>query len=111
MQRRLPALITASLILLMVVPPILNTFDWWDKTPELPVVGHDTETTLMMAAVEVGLCVAVAWGSVCLFALLALTLRLGRVDVAPVRALRGVRATEYLLLLFSPPWRIVSLRI
>jgi hypothetical protein len=89
-----------------------NVVDKWDKGPELPLVGHDTETTLMMAAVDVGLGVAAAWSSVCLLAWLAAMLLLGMIEAAAsAHAYRGVCATEYLLMLFSPPWRIVSLRI
>jgi hypothetical protein len=111
MRRQLLPVVTASIILLMVLPPMFNLFDKWDKGPELPLVGHDTETTLMMAALEAGLGVAVAWGSVCLLAWLAAAVLPGMIEAVTVRALRGVRATEYLLLLFSPPWQIVSLRI
>jgi len=111
MRRRLPALVMASIILLMVLPPVFNTFDRWDKGPELPLVGHDTETTLMMAALDVGLGMAVAWSAVCLLAWLAAVLELGSIETAAVPVRRGVRATEYLLLLFSPPWRIAPLRI
>lgn len=111
MRGRLLNLVTASIILMMVLPPVFNVFDTWDKRPELPLVGHDTETTLMMAAIDIGLGAAVAWSSVCLLAWLAAALPLRRIENASVHAYRGVRATEYLLLLFSPPWRIVSLRI
>jgi hypothetical protein len=112
MRRRLLSIVTASMILMMVLTPAFNVIDKWDKGPELPLVGHDTETTLMMAALDVGLCVAVAWGSVCLLTRLAAVLLLGMIETAvPVHAHRGVSATEYLLMLFSPPWRIVSLRI
>jgi hypothetical protein len=110
MRWRLLSLVTASIILLMILPPVFNAFDRWDKGPELPLEGHDTEITLMMTALEVGLGVAVAWASLCLLSLLAAALLL-QIDGAPLRAHRGVRATEYLLLLFSPPWGIVSLRI
>ncbi len=112
MRRRLLTMVTVSMILMMVLPPVFNVVDKWDKGPELPLVGHDTETTLMMAAVDVGLGVAVARSSVCLLGWLAAVLLLGMIETgAPVREHRGVRATEYLLMLFSPPWRIVSLRI
>jgi hypothetical protein len=112
MRRRLLTIVTASMILMMVLPPVFSVVDKWDKGPELPLVGHDTEITLMMAAVDVGLGVAVAWSSVCLLAWLAAVLLLGMIETAvPVHAHRGVRVTEYLLMLFSPPWRIVSLRI
>jgi hypothetical protein len=110
-RKRLLTIVT-SMILMMVLPPVFNVVDQWDKGPELPLVGHDTETTLMMAAVDVGFGVAVAWDSVSLLAWLAAVLLLRMIETAaPAHAQRGVRATEYLLKLFSPPWRIVSLRI
>jgi hypothetical protein len=111
MRRRLQTLITASIVLLMVLPPLFNTFDTWDKGPELPLVGHDAETTLMMAALDVGLGLAMAWSAGCLLALLAAALLPWLIEIDSVHAHPGFRATEYLLLLFSPPWRIVSLRI
>lgn len=112
MRRRLLTIVTASMILMMVLPPVFNVVDRWDKGPELPLVGHDTETTLMMAAVDVGLGAAVAWSTVCLLDRLAAVLLLGMIETGtPARAHRGLCATEYLLMLFSPPWRIVSLRI
>jgi hypothetical protein len=112
MRRRLLTIVTTSMILMMVLPPVFNVVDKWDKGPELPLVGHDTEITLMMTAVDVGLGVAVAWSSVCLLAWLAALLLLRMIETdAPALAHRGVRATEYLLMLFSPPWRVVSLRI
>lgn len=112
MRRRLLTVVTASMILMMVLPPVFNVVDKWDKGPELPLVGHDTETTLMMAAFDVGLGVAVAWSAVCLLGWLAAVILPSAIetDAAP-HAHRGVRATDYLLMLFSPPWRIVSLRI
>lgn len=111
MRRRLLTFVTASIILMMALPPVFNAFDTWDKGPELPLVGHDTETTLMMIAVDVGLGMAVAWSSICLLSWLAAVLLPGMIEPAPVHARPGVRATEYLLLLFSPPWPMVSLRI
>jgi hypothetical protein len=111
MYRRLLALGAAMVILLMVLPPVFNTFDKWDKAPEFPLSGHDTETTLMVMALEVGMGVAVAWGSVLVLGWLAAVLLVWLVEAKPGNVTCGVRATDYLLLLFSPPWRIVSLRI
>ncbi len=111
MHRRLLTLATAALILMMVAPPVCNTFDKWDKGHELPLAGHDAETTLMVMAFEVGISVAVAWGSALLLTWLAAVLLPGFLEASPAQTSRGVRATEYLLLLFSPPWRVVSLRI
>lgn len=111
MHRRLLTLLAATIILLMVLPPVFNAFDKWDKTPELPMAGHDTETTLMIMALEVGMGVAVAWGSVVFLGWLSAMLLPQLFETGSANASRGVRATEYLLLLFSPPWRPLSLRI
>lgn len=111
MDRRLLPLVAAMIILLMVLPPVFNAFDKWDKTPELPLAGHDTETSLMMMALEVGMGIAAAWSSVLLLAWLAAVLLAGMIEAASAQSLAGIRATEYLLLLFSPPWRTDSLRI
>ncbi|HEV2133617.1 MAG TPA: hypothetical protein VGR47_05090 [Terracidiphilus sp.] len=111
MHRRLLALAAATIILLMVLPPVFNAFDHWDKTPELPLVGHDTETTLMAMALEMGMGFAVAWGSVLFLAWLAEVFLPDRVEFTSALARRGFRATEYLLLLFSPPWPPLALRI
>ena len=111
MHRRLLTFFATAIVLLMVVPPVLNAFDTWDKSPELPMVGHDTETTLMVMASEAGMGLAVAWASLRLLGWLAAVLLPGIAVTAPLRTLRGMRATVYLLLLFSPPWQAVSLRI
>lgn len=111
MHRRLLALAAATIILLMVLPPVFNTFDKWDKTPELPLVGHDTETTLMVMALEIGMGLAVAWGSLLFLAWLAEVIVPASVDFTSAHARRGFRATEYLLLLFSPPGHPLALRI
>lgn len=112
MHRRLLTLFAAATILLMVLPPLCNAFDTWDKKPEFPIAGRDTETSLMVFALEFGMGIAIAWSSVLLLAWLAkafLPQSTAR-SLAGVR--RGVRATDYLLLLFSPPpWQSVSLRI
>ena len=111
MHRRLLALITTAIVFLIVVPPVLNAFDRWDKTPELPMVGHDTETTLMVMALEAGMGLAVAWAALRLLDWLAAAVPVATIRISPARIRLGVRATAYLLLLFSPPWRAVSLRI
>ena len=97
-------------IALMVLPPLFDTFDTWDRRPELPLVGHNTETTVAMLAVGAGMCAAVAWASVLLLNWLAAVLG-ARVEEAQGIAWPQRRATEYLLLLFSPPWAFSSLRI
>jgi hypothetical protein len=101
----------AAIIALMVLPPLFDTFDTWDKSPEFPVVGHNTETTLAAMALEAGMGLTVAWISVLLVNWLAAWLR-PRIAEAAVKARSGIRATEYLLMLFSPPpWETVTLRI
>ena len=97
-------------ILLMVLPPLFDTFDTWDKRPELPVAGHNTETTIAMMALEAGMGVAVAWASVLLLNWLA-EIFAPRMVARRARARSGFRATDYLLLLYSPPWAFTSLRI
>lgn len=95
----------------MVMPPLFDTFDNWDTKPELPVVGHNVETTLVVVSADLGLCFAVAWVSTLLLTwLLALFSRFVR-NLAPTPFQDHAYGTEYLLLLFSPPWRLTSLRI
>jgi hypothetical protein len=110
MSRRILGIIAGITILLMVLPPIFDTFDKWDKTPEIPVSGHNTETTLSMMAVGVGMGLTVAWSAVLLLQWLA-EIFAPRMLTTQAVARAGVRATEYLLLLFSPPWAFASLRI
>lgn len=110
MKRRLLGIIAAVTILLMVLPPLFDTFDTWDKRPEIPVSGHNTETTLYMLAVGVGMGLTVAWSAVLLLNWLAEMFAPGVLAVR-AQARPGFRATEYLLLLFSPPWAFASLRI
>lgn len=110
MRRRLLGIIAAATILLMVLPPLLDTFDKWDRTPEIPVSGHNTETTLSMLAVGVGMGLTVAWSAVLLLNWLAEIFAPGML-AAPAQVRPGFRATEYLLLLFSPPWAFATLRI
>lgn len=94
----------------MVLPPLFDTFDTWDKTPELPVAGHNTETTIAVLALETGLGIAAAWASVVLLAWLAAHFVLPLLSVR-LPAQPEVRGTEYQLLLFSPPTLFTSLRI
>lgn len=112
MHRRLLAFFALTTILLMVLPPVCNIFDRWDKGAELPLVGHDTETTLAVIAFEVGIGIAVAWGSALLSLWIAKACLRQSIGPSSAKQRRGVRATEYLLLLFSPPpWQSVSLRV
>lgn len=98
-------------ILLMVLPPVFDTFDNWDAKPELPVVGHNVETTIVVISADLGLCFAVAWVSALLLDwVLALFSRFA-LNLAPISFRTRVCVVEYLLLLFSPPWRLTSLRI
>lgn len=110
MNRRVLGIIAAASILLMVLPPLLDTFDTWDRTPEIPVSGHNTETTLSMMAVGVGMGLTAAWSAVLLLNWLA-AMFAPRMLRARAQARPGFHATDYLLLLFSPPWTFTSLRI
>lgn len=110
MKGRLLGIIAAATIVLMVLPPLFDSFDKWDRTPEIPVSGHNTETTMAMMAVGVGMCLTIVWSAVLLLNWLAEMFPPRRL-AARVAARPGVRATEYLLLLFSPPWAFASLRI
>jgi len=98
-------------VLLMVLPPVLDTFDTWDKRPELPMVGRNTETNIVVCTADLAMCMVVAGSSICLLQWLVTLFApyLQQIFSAPHGP--EVRATEYLLLLFSPPWRVVSLRI
>ncbi len=94
----------------MAVPPVCDAFDTWDKTPEIPLAGHNTETTLMVFGLEAGVCLAVAWASILLLDGLAAWFA-PRVQKAPAPIRSQVRATDYLMWIFSPPWTFASLRI
>ena len=109
-KRWILSIAAAITIALMVLPPLFDTFDTWDRHPELPLVGHNTETTVAMLAVGAGMCAAVAWASVLLLNWLAGVLGMWMQQLQMV-AWPQRRATEYLLLLFSPPWAFTSLRI
>lgn len=110
MSRRILGIVVAVTILLMTLPPFFDAFDKWDRTPEIPVSGHNTETTLSMMAQGVGMGLMVAWSAVLLLQWLA-EIFAPRMPAARAVARAGVRATAYLLLLFSPPWAFASLRI
>jgi len=97
-------------ILLMVIPPLFDTFDTWDKTPEIPVAGHNTETTLVLISVGVGMYLTVAWLSVILMNWLVALLEPLLCQRTPV-VQPHPHGTDYLLLLFSPPLSFISLRI
>jgi hypothetical protein len=109
--RRLRHLVAAMAILLMVVPPLFDTFDTWDKGPELPVIGHNTETNVVLATASLGICFAVISAGILVFNALAALLGASLEASAPAAPLVRARATDYLLLLYSPPWRLTSLRI
>lgn len=109
--RRLLMLVAAITILLMVLPPLFDTFDTWDKGPELPVVGHNTETTIVVMSLQIGLGLAVAWGSILFLKCLGeLSAAMRDVLLVPATEARA-RGMDYQLLLFSPPWRLTFLRI
>lgn len=104
--------VMAITILLMVLPPLLQTFDTWDRKPEIPVAGHDTEATVVELSFECGLCLTVAWVSITVLSNLAVMLASVADALAPAASVVArALGTDYLLLLFSPPWRLVSLRI
>lgn len=110
MNRRFFGIVIFAAIFLMVVPPLFNTIDTWDKRPEFPAAGHDTETSISMLSIEIGMCLTVAWASVLLLNWLA-SMFVPRTEGVRTPRQPGVRATEYLLLLFSPPWAFTTLRI
>ena len=109
--RRLRHLVAAMAILLMVVPPLFDTFDTWDKGPELPVIGHNTETNVVLATASLGICFAVISAGILVFNGLAALLEASIEVSTPMAPLARARSTDYLLLLYSPPWRLSSLRI
>ncbi len=110
MYRRFLILVAAATILLMVLPPLFDTFDTWDRSPEIPVAGHNTETNFVVMALEVGVGLAVAWASVLLLNWVTAWFA-PRVIKVPAPVWPQVRAIDYLLWLFSPPWAFASLRI
>ena len=109
--RRLRHLVAALAVLLMVVPPLFDTFDTWDKGPELPVVGHNTETNVVLATASLGICFAVASAAIFIFNGFAALFAAPSAAAAPALRIPHARATGYLLRLYSPPWRLVSLRV
>ena len=110
MRRRFLILVAAAAILLMVFPPVFDAFDKWDRTPEIPIAGHNTETDFVVLALEVGLGMAVAWAATLLVNWLAAWFA-PRAQKALVPTRPQVCAIDYLLWLFSPPWAFASLRI
>jgi hypothetical protein len=98
-------------VLLMVLPPVTDTFDRWDHHPEFPMVGHNTETNVVVFTADLGLGMVVAWASVRLMQWLVALFAPFLLQIFSAPWGPRVRATEYLLLLFSPPWRAMSLRI
>ena len=95
----------------MVLPPVFDTFDTWDRRPEIPMAGHNTETTVRELSAELGMCMVVAWAAIQLMQWLVELLAPYLLQIFSAPLGPEVRATEYLLVLFSPPWRSVSLRI
>ena len=109
-NRRLLGFLAALTILLMVLPPLFDTFDTWDKKPEIPIVGHNTETTFVRVAEGFAMCAVVACSAVVLLKWLASILAPRALKVfAPIQP--SVRAADYFLLLYSPPWAFATLRI
>ncbi len=111
MYRHVVHFVAAVAVLLMVLPPVFDTFDTWDRRPEVPVAGHNTETTLVVVTVDLGMCMVVAWASIRLMRWLVALLKPFVLKVLAAAFDPPVRATDYLLLLFSPPWRLLSLRV
>lgn len=111
MYRHFVHLVAGLAVLLMIVPPVCDTFDRWDRRPEMPMVGHNTETTVVVFTADLGLCMVVAWASIQLMQWLVAVF--APYILIVVRSSFGplMRATDYFLLLFSPPWRQISLRI
>jgi len=110
MYRRFLSFVAAMAILFMVLPPLLEVFDTWDKRPEIPVEGRDTETTLEVIGAVAGMCLGVAWLSVLLMNWLASLFApfpQGSVPAAQPFAF----GTDHLRRLFSPPLNLTSLRI
>lgn len=104
-------LFAAFAILLMVLPPVFDTFDTWDKQPELPLAGHNTETTLVIVCANLTLGAVVAWLSVLSLNWLASLARPFRAHLAQAVLQARACGQDHLLLLYSPPPRLASLRI
>ncbi len=107
MNRRFHMFVSVAAILLMAVSQMCELFDRWDTIAD---IGHDSEFMFIV----IGMCVAL-----CLL-LALLIVRLARTVFSLVMRLsRGVPpavqphsyGTDYLLLLFSPPLSLTSLRI
>lgn len=109
--RRLRNLVAAFAIALMVFPPLFDTFDSWDKGVELPFIGHNTETNIVIATAELGICFVVAVASVLFFSWVATFFKSFAAAFAPAIREPHKHATDYLLLLYSPPWHTTALRI
>jgi uncharacterized membrane protein len=106
-NRRFHTFVSVAAILLMAVSQLCELFDRWDTIAD---VGHDSEFMFIAIGMCIGLCLLMA----------LLIVRLARIFFSLVmRLLRGVSpaaqphsyGTDYLLLLFSPPLTLTSLRI
>ena len=95
----------------MLLPPVFDAFDQWDRRPEIPVAGHNTETTLVLVTAELGLCAVVAGTAFRFLQRLVALFAPYLLQIFPAPFRPHARATEHLLLLFSPPLRPLALRI
>ena len=91
----------------MALSPMLEFVDTWDK---YPLTGCDTELVMLGFGVVLGLCFGMAWLAVRLISVILCSLLLLPPEMAPA-AQPFAHKADYLLLLFSPPWRLTSLRI
>lgn len=91
----------------MALSPLLEFVDTWDKTP---LSGNETELTLLAIGAVLGLCLGIAWLVTRLITLILTCLKLLSPELTPV-AQSSAHEADYLLLLFSPPSSLTSLRI
>lgn len=107
MNRRFHTFVAVAAILLMAISQMCELFDRFDTIAD---VGHDTEFMLIVIGMCIGLCLLLAWLMVQLvrtvFSLIMWLLRGASPGAQPHSF-----GTEYLLLLFSPPWQTTTLRI
>lgn len=112
MHRRALIFVVVAAIFMMVLPHVLEIFDTWDKRPEIPVAGHDTESTLMEVGFAAGACIGIAWLCASLTTFAAKILLPLLFSPEPEFAVQPFQtATDYLKLLFSPPVSPPVLRI
>ena len=92
---------------MMAVPQLYQTFDRWDTVAD---IGRDTEWTLLVVGVCIGVCLLSALLIVELTGwLVAIFMR--RLPATLSVAQLQSKGTDFLRLLFSPPLTATSLRI